>query len=68
MIHTESIRQEQFHWHIAIQSVKGLGRTIVTDVEDAHGDWIRVETQEGKGTMFVFSLLFEPPRQDAINA
>jgi signal transduction histidine kinase len=58
MIHTESIRQEQFHWPIAIQSVRGLQPKIVTDVEDAHGGWIRVETEEGKGTMFVFSLLF----------
>jgi signal transduction histidine kinase len=68
MIHTESIRQEQFHWHIAIQSVRGLRTKIVQDVVDAHGGWIRAESEEGKGTTCVFSLPFEPPRQDAINA
>ena len=67
MIHTESIRQEKFHRYIAIQSVRGLGTKIV-DVVDAHGGWIRVESEEGTGTTFVFSLPFEPTRQDAINA
>ena len=68
MIHTESIRQEKFHRYIAIQSVRGLGTKIVKDVVDAHGGWIRVESEEGIGTTFVFSLPFEPARQDAINA
>jgi signal transduction histidine kinase len=68
MIHTESIRQEKFHRHIAIQSVRDLGSKMVKDVMDAHGGWIRVESEEGKGTTFVFSLPFERARQDAINA
>lgn len=46
----------------------GLGTRIVKDVVDAHGGWIRVESEVGKGTTFVFSLPFEPSRQDAINA
>jgi signal transduction histidine kinase len=68
MIHTESIRQEHFHWHIAIQSARGLKTKIVKYVVDGHGGLIKVESEEGKGTMCVFSLPFEPPRQDAINA
>jgi hypothetical protein len=35
---------------------------------DAHGGWIRVENEVGKGKTFVFSLPFESPRQDAITA
>lgn len=31
MIHTESIRQEHFHWHIEIQSVRGLETKIIKD-------------------------------------
>jgi signal transduction histidine kinase len=46
----------------------GLGTRIVKDVVDAHGGWIRVESEVGKGTTFVFSLPFEPSRQDGINA
>jgi signal transduction histidine kinase len=46
----------------------GLGTRIVKDVVDAHGGWIKVESEEGKGTTFVFGLPFEPPRQDAKNA
>lgn len=46
----------------------GLGTKIVKDVVDAHGGRIKVESEEGKGTTVVFSLPFEPPRQDAINA
>jgi signal transduction histidine kinase len=44
----------------------GLGTRIVKDVVDAHGGWIKVESEEGKGTTFVFGLPFEPPPQDAI--
>ena len=68
MIHIESIRQEHFHWHIAIQSVRGLETKIGKYVVDGHGGWIKVESEEGKGTTFVFSLPFEQPRHDAINA
>jgi signal transduction histidine kinase len=46
----------------------GLGTRIVKDVVDAHGGWIRVESEEGKGTTFVFSLPFEPPPQDSVPA
>jgi signal transduction histidine kinase len=46
----------------------GLGTRIVKDVVDAHGGWIKVESEEGKGTTFVFSLPFEPPPQDSVPA
>ena len=46
----------------------GLGTRIVKDVVDAHGGWIKVESEEGKGTTFVFSLPIEQPRQDARSA
>ena len=45
-----------------------MGTRIVKDVVDAHGGWIRVESEEGKGTTFVFSLPFEPPPQDSVPA
>src|SRR5581483_5617248 len=44
----------------------GLGTKIVKDVVDAHGGWIKVDSEEGKGTTVVFSLPFEPPRQSSM--
>lgn len=45
----------------------GLGTKIVKDVIDAHGGWIKVESEEGKGTTFIFGLPFEP-RQTEVTA
>ena len=39
----------------------GLGTKIVKDVIDSHGGWIKVESEVGKGTTFVFGLPFQPP-------
>ena len=41
---------------------------IIKDVVDSHEGWIRVESENGKGTMVVFSLPSEPPRQESIKA
>lgn len=46
----------------------GLGTKIVKDVVDAHGGWIKVESQEGRGTTFVFGLPIEPPGQEAVSS
>ncbi len=45
----------------------GLGTKIVKDIVDAHGGSIKVESEAGKGTTFVFTLPLEPPRQNAVN-
>jgi signal transduction histidine kinase len=39
----------------------GLGTKIVKDVIDSHGGWIKVESEVGKGTTFIFGLPFQPP-------
>jgi signal transduction histidine kinase len=39
----------------------GLGTKIVKDVVDAHGGWITVESEEGKGTTFRIRLPMQPP-------
>lgn len=41
----------------------GLGTKIVKDVIDAHGGWIKVESEEGRGTTFTLGLPFEPPQR-----
>jgi signal transduction histidine kinase len=40
----------------------GLGTKIVKDVIDSHGGWIKVGSEVGKGTTFVFGLPFQPPQ------
>ena len=40
----------------------GLGTKIVKDVIDSHGGWIKVESEVGKGTTFVFGLPIQPPQ------
>jgi len=40
----------------------GLGTKIVKDVIDSHGGWIKVESEVGKGTTFMFGLPFQPPQ------
>lgn len=42
----------------------GLGTKIVKDVIDAHGGWIKVDSEEGKGTTFCFGLPFQPPQPE----
>jgi signal transduction histidine kinase len=43
----------------------GLGTKIVKDVIDSHGGWIKVESEVGKGTTFMFGIPLKP-RQPVI--
>jgi len=60
------IRDSQFTYQAISRKAggTGLGTKIVKDAIDAHGETIRVESTEGKGTTFHITLPVEGPSSD----